>query len=565
MKKLLVYVVCLSVTTFICHSSTEETFVKTSVGTFKGYVREFEEFGNVYRVRRFLGVPYAEPPIEDLRFVKPVRKARIDGVYDATQWKPFCIQTVVTLVGKRRPGLSFNDDEDCLYLNIFAPEKYSDNLPVLVHFHGGGFVIGGSRLYPGDVLSAYGDIIVVTVNYRLSVWGFLSTGDANLPGNYGLFDQHEAIMWVHDHIAAFGGDPGRITVSGHSAGAASAVYQSLYPKNAGIVKRAIGLSGSITCPWAFNPEPIKVTKRFAKLVGCNQEDTKQLADCIRSKPSSELHHALNDNNGFITFPMEFVTTIDGEFVPENPHDLLYGTSSETEPYRLTFEGIDLLAGVTSGEGYMNLDSFCGVNDSNAFTLTREQLETREIPKIAQIMFGEHVSHSVVKLLISEYTNWKDPSSTESVLETFISMTGDYVFNVHTVKKVMQHAARNARNTYLYYFDASTTLHLCNSPDWATKPNHGDELFLLFGFDSKKGLGTFATPYDAVPKPWEYDLAKVFLTVFANFIKSGYVCCIMFNIINLIVFIYFIYINNLIMLFLRSYVSFRLGLFVLRLI
>lgn len=328
-------------------------------------------------------------------------------------------------------------------------------------------------------------------------------------------------MWVHDHIAAFGGDPGRITIGGHSAGSASTVYQSLFPKNAGIVKRAIGISGSITCPWAFNPEPIKVTRRFANLVGCNQEDTKQLADCIRSKPTSELHHALNDNNGFITFPMEFVTTIDGEFVPENPNDLLYGTSSKTEQYRLTFEGIDLMAGLTSGEGFMIVDSFCGVNDSNAFTLTREQLETREIVKIAQIMFGEHVSDSVVKLLISEYTNWKDPSSTESVLETFIRMSGDYVFNVHTVKKVMQHASRNARNTYLYYFDASTTLHLCHSPDWATKPNHGDELFLLFGFDPEEGLGTFATPYGAALKPWEYDLAKAFLTVFANFIKSGY--------------------------------------------
>ena len=113
--------------------------------------------------------------------------------------------------------------EDCLTLNVYVPvansvDGYDDNIPVMVFIHGGGFMCDSALPYVSDVLSAYGNVIVVTFNYRLSIWGFLSTEDVNARGNYGLWDQHLAIKWVHDNIESFGGDPKRITIFGESAG-----------------------------------------------------------------------------------------------------------------------------------------------------------------------------------------------------------------------------------------------------------------------------------------------------------------------------------------------------------
>ncbi|XP_052767018.1 carboxylesterase 3-like [Mya arenaria] len=499
----------------------KDAIVATKVGTFKGYIRPFTFLDETYRVRRFLGIPYAEPPVDTLRFQKPLTKLPVTGIYDATQYKPACFQTIIGLNGKRNPDAILQDAEDCLFLDIYAPAKTTASpVPVLIHIHGGGFVVGGAAIYPGDTLSAYGDIIVVVVSYRLSVFGFLSTGDKHLPGNYGLWDQHEAIKWVHNNIEAFGGDPNAITIGGHSAGAASAIYQSLYPGNVGLLKRTIAMSGAITCPWAFNSNPLKVTRRFAKLLDCDSENTKEIADCIRSKPSEELHHVLNDNNGFITFPMEFVTTVDDDLIPEPPNDLIHGDSDIAKERRNNFANLDFMTGLMSGEGLMNIASFCGVNDTLGFSLTQEQLENEEIPKISKIMFGENASETINKLLIAEYTNWKDPSNIDVVLDTFVKISGDYVFNIETIDMIRTYAGLSSKSSYLYFMDALVTQHILAVPAWAKQPNHGDEAALLFGFDTEDGFTKWSTPYGIEPKSWEYKLSKMFLTIFTNFIKSG---------------------------------------------
>ncbi|GAA1208170.1 hypothetical protein GCM10009578_058170 [Streptomyces rhizosphaericus] len=166
-------------------------------------------------VARYLGIPYAAPPVGGLRWQPPAPAAPWPGVRPADHHGARCVQTATG-----GPGTS----EDCLYLNVHAPEQRTDRpLPVLFWIHGGGFMSGGGDLYDGSLLARTNDIVVVTINYRLGVFGFLDLPGLSErgAGNYGLLDQQAALRWTQRNIAAFGGDPGRVTIAGESAGGQS--------------------------------------------------------------------------------------------------------------------------------------------------------------------------------------------------------------------------------------------------------------------------------------------------------------------------------------------------------
>jgi para-nitrobenzyl esterase len=199
-------------------------------------------------VRVFKGLPYALPPVGPARWTPPKPAARWDGVREATRFGPACVQP------KAPPGSSiYADDlgpmsEDCLSLNIWTP-KDAKGAPVLVWIHGGALVTGSSRetLYNGARLAQRG-LVVVTINYRLGVLGWLAHPELsaespqNVSGNYGLLDQIEALRWVQRNIAAFGGDPSKVTIAGESAGGLSVMYLMVSPPARGLFSKAIAQS-----------------------------------------------------------------------------------------------------------------------------------------------------------------------------------------------------------------------------------------------------------------------------------------------------------------------------------
>lgn len=209
-------------------------------------------------VIRYLGVPYAQPPVGDLRWRDPRPVEGWSGVRDATRFAPACPQVGVSMPGEPASPT----DEDCLYLNVWAPEVKSDGepYPVIVWIPGGGLTNGSTSipLYDGTAL-ARRDVVVVTVAYRLGVLGFLAHPDlsaeneAGGSGNYGLMDQVAALEWVKDNIQAFGGDPDRVTVAGQSAGATSVSILMASPRASGLFQRAIGQSGGLFEPLALAP------------------------------------------------------------------------------------------------------------------------------------------------------------------------------------------------------------------------------------------------------------------------------------------------------------------------
>jgi para-nitrobenzyl esterase len=240
-------------------------------------------------VDSFLGLPYAAPPIGNLRWRPPQPASSWSGVRDATQFGPSCPQAQPQSANPFLPPGAIS--EDCLYLNVYAPPVSSNDQggrPVLVWIHGGGLVQDGGRNYDGTKLAAAG-AVVVTINYRLGALGFLAhPALASRPGgpagNYGLMDQQAALRWVQRNIARFGGDPHNVTIAGQSAGGLSVLAQLVSPGARGLFQRAIVQSGT----FALNQRPLAAAEAagqtFATKVGCAD----QTAACLRNVPVSDL-------------------------------------------------------------------------------------------------------------------------------------------------------------------------------------------------------------------------------------------------------------------------------------
>lgn len=198
-------------------------------------------------IHAYKGIPYAVPPLEDLRFKRTNRlKGRgWEGVLKATKTPNQCVQVNPLGFPYATAG-----DEDCLYLNVYVPEVESKKkLPVMVWFHGGGFTSGDSSdnmFSPGYLLDK--DVILVTVNYRLGIFGFFTLGNDDAPGNLAMWDQRESLVWVQNNIAAFGGNPNKVTIFGESAGGLSVSFQLASRKNKGLFHAAIVQSGPIHLP-----------------------------------------------------------------------------------------------------------------------------------------------------------------------------------------------------------------------------------------------------------------------------------------------------------------------------
>jgi para-nitrobenzyl esterase len=234
-------------------------------------------------VARFLGIPYAQPPMGPNRWKAPQAPQAWPGVRNAVQFGSTCPQGT-TLFG---PATA---NEDCLTLNVYAPESASATpRPVLFYIHGGGFWDGSGSYYDASVLARKTDAIVVTINYRLGVFGFLTTPALtaeNKAVNFGLQDQYFAMNWVKRNIAAFGGDPGRVTIAGQSAGGAAGCLALTSPKATGLFHRVI--MHSATCAMATAPmsKAVAKGKAIAAKVGC-AEGAEQMA-CLRAKSTQAL-------------------------------------------------------------------------------------------------------------------------------------------------------------------------------------------------------------------------------------------------------------------------------------
>ncbi|XP_060894144.1 bile salt-activated lipase-like [Labrus mixtus] len=446
----------------------------------------------------FKGIPFADVPG---KWEKPKPHPGWDGVMKATKYRDRCLQ--VTLLQTKTQG-----SEDCLYLNIFVPQgrRVSKNLPVMVYLFGGAFLLGasndvailGDSLYDGKEMADRGEVIIVTVNYRVGTMGFLSTGDSRMPGNYGLWDQHAAISWVRRNIEAFGGNPDNITIFGQSAGAASVSYQMLSPYSKGLFRRAITQCGVALSPWAHQRNPMALTKKIARKVGCWRSDEDEMITCLKMTDPVGLTMAgkidvlLILGKGVVMDLLELAPVIDGDFIPDEPSKLFHNAAQ-----------FDYLAGVNSMDGHI----FAGVdvpsiNKKNATT----------VEQVRGLLSGltKEKGNAAVSSAYGVYTaHWGSAPEQAVVKKTVADIETDFLFLIPTQIALQLHANNTSgAKTYSYLFNMDTRIP--GFPRWV-EAEHAEDLQYLFG-------KPFATPLVYFPR--HRDLSGYMIAYWTNFARTG---------------------------------------------
>ncbi|MFL9843277.1 carboxylesterase/lipase family protein [Flavobacterium rhizosphaerae] len=455
-------------------------------------------------IENYRGIPFAQPPVGNLRWKAPQPPQNWDGVRKATTFGASPMQKpVYGDMMFRAPKMS----EDCLYLNVWTPaKKANEKLPVLVYFYGGGFVAGdGSEYrYDGESLAQKG-IVTVTLNYRLGIFGFFShpgltkESPNHASGNYGLLDQNAALKWVKENIASFGGDPDKITIAGESAGSISVCAQMASPLSKGLFTQAIGQSGGMISP-TFVPVAMKDNEKrgetFAEKAGVSS------LEALRAIPAETL---LDEASKWGAFNTSVV--IDGYFLPKPPEEVFAAGEQEKVP---------LLAGWTNAE--MPYQAFMMGQYPNPENYT----------KIVQERFGKDQAEIVFELY---------PGGNEQeVIQSATALASDGFIVLSTWKWLNLHRKTSGEPVYAYTFskarppmraemgNAKTGLAGGIIKDDGEKKEENKMPEALKGAshasDIEYLLGNLATNKVFSWTEDDYTVSKFGEEYFANFIKTG---------------------------------------------
>ena len=322
----------------------EYVTIDTDLGRIRGTVKTAR---NGDKFEAFLGVPFAKAPLDDLRWEPPQPADPWDGVLDATKNPSLCFQDDVNKPSK------YHGSEDCLYVNVFTKSgSDAKKKHTMVWFHGGAFIFGGIDYYNADYVMENDDVILVTVQYRLNAFGFMSTEDENLAGNYGSLDQVQALQWVHDHIDSFGGQPDQVTIFGMSAGGASVEYLTLSPLTRNLYKNSISLSGSSLCWWASIPHPRNQALKLAKRFDCpTDQGSKVMISCLKKVHGHKLmaaqkevffdwHHNQTEREPMNLFSPRSDPEREHPFLPNHPYFMLKNGDYNAMPHMMGYSDME---------------------------------------------------------------------------------------------------------------------------------------------------------------------------------------------------------------------------------
>ncbi|XP_072428719.1 neuroligin-1 isoform X7 [Chiloscyllium punctatum] len=485
--------------------------VNTNYGRLRGIKKELsnEILGPVIQ---YLGVPYAASPTGDRRFQPPEPPSSWSEIRNATHFAPVCPQNIHGMLPDVMLPVWFTanleviasyvqeQNEDCLFLNIYVPTeddiRDSGPKPVMVFIHGGSYMEGTGNILDGSVLASYGNVIVITVNYRLGVLGFLSTGDQAAKGNYGLLDQIQALRWISENIAFFSGDPLRITVFGSGAGASCVNLLTLSHYSEGLFQRAIAQSGTALSSWAVSYQPAKFARQLATKVGCNMIDTIDLIECLRTKQYKEL---VEQDIQPARYHIAFGPVIDGDVIPDDPQILM----EQGE-----FLNYDIMLGVNQGEGYKFVESIVD-NEDGVSASDFDFAVSNFVDNLYGYPEGKDVLRETIKFM---YTDWADRHNPETRRKTLLALFTDHQWVAPAVATADLHSGFGSP-TFFYAF-----YHHCQSdmmPAWADA-SHGDEIPYVFGVPMIGATELFPCNFSKN----DVMLSAVVMTYWTNFAKTG---------------------------------------------
>ncbi|HKG14667.1 MAG TPA: carboxylesterase family protein [Pyrinomonadaceae bacterium] len=454
-------------------------------------------------VRAFKGVPFAEAPTGELRWKEPRPVKSWKGVRAATKFGPRCMQApIFGDMNFRSGGMS----EDCLYLNVWTPARSGrEKLPVLVYFYGGGFVAGSGDepRYDGASMAAKG-IVAVTVNYRLGVFGFMAHPELtkesphNASGNYALLDQTAALRWVQRNIAAFGGDPKRVTIAGESAGSVSVSAQTASPLSKDLIAGAIGESGSIIATLGAVP----LSQAEAAGTKFASELSAPTLAALRALSTRQVLDAAT-RGGFASIG-RFPITVDGYFFPEDPAAIFAAGRQAHVP---------LLVG-------WNTEEMTWLALLQGKEPTRENYEAS-----VRALYGANAA---------EVLNAYPASTRAEVIAAATDLAGDRFIAYSTWKWAELHAKTGAGRVYRYLYarprppmraemgNASAGLAggVVRGPSAAPPPPPPPALGAVHSAEIEYALGNLSTNEVYPWMPDDYKVSKLMQEFFANFIKRG---------------------------------------------
>jgi para-nitrobenzyl esterase len=429
-------------------------------------------------INAFLGIPYATPPVGNLRWKPPARAAKWKGARKATEFGSRCMQgAIYSDMIFRDPGIN----EDCLYLNVWVPAKSmrsKSKLPVMVWIYGGGFAAGATSepRQDGTNLAKEG-VVVVSMNYRLGIFGFFAHPELakesgrNSAGNYGLLDQVAALEWVKRNIAAFGGDPGNVTIFGESAGSFSVSDLMASPVAKGLFQKAIGESGGAFASQGLPFRTLEQSAETGAKFGEEVLGAKTLAD-LRAIPAQKvLDAAVNDKN------VRFAPNVDGYFLPEAvPAIFAAGKQSD----------VPLLAGWNKDEG--------------SFDASKENAQAA-LKETAQKQFGDKAD---------EFLRLYPGATDEQAARSMADFAGDRFIAFSTWKWMESQKKTGKSPVYRYRFDIQ------HPADPKRPPNagayHSAEIEFVFGaLDSETWISW---------RPEDHTLSEQMRKYWSNFARTG---------------------------------------------
>ncbi|XP_075548220.1 acetylcholinesterase-1-like [Dermacentor variabilis] len=475
--------------------------VYTTSGKLVGLKKE--AFGRPIDV--FYGIPYAQPPLDELRFQKPVPVTPWKGLRDASA-PPFPCKQPDFFVHQNYTIQTRNSTEDCLYLNVWTPARYCRDIKtcgpkaVMVFIHGGAFTYGSSSwsFYDGIHFAATGDVVVVTLNYRVGPFGFFSSRLDGLNGNQGMYDQILALTWVKSNIKHFGGDPELITVFGQSAGAISVGYLLVSPLSRGLFRRAIMESGSPF--WMFHDNSdIALQKSFslANALGCTTGfdkviDDPQVMACLRSKDAGEIVSVATAVLG--PQAETFFPSRDGELFPDDANVLMDAMKSS---------GVELLIGNNKNEGTYFVYNFLakGLKFHNLAHITKDELG------FYMVLFFRTMLQSGVNEIREFYLDKLNSTDPEVVLQRGSDAVGDFLITCPS-RYFAEKYQRKGQPVYYYQFSHKPSFSVW--PPWMGA-THFDEFPFVFAH---------VMAFPELVTPEEVALSRQLVEIWTTFAKIG---------------------------------------------
>ncbi|MFW9824098.1 MAG: carboxylesterase/lipase family protein [Candidatus Thorarchaeota archaeon] len=424
----------------------KEIIINTKQGKIKGYERD--------KIKHFKGIPYAEPPVGELRFKPSIRKKPWSGILDCTKFGPDVPQRDSFFTPKPRP---LQDEEKCLTLNVWTPGIDDVKRPVLFWIHGGGFSFGSGSLTNGTNLAKLGNIVLISINYRLGIFGYIFIQDEI--ANLGQLDQITALQWVRENIMLFGGDPNNVTIFGESAGGVAVSTLMAMPPAKGLFNRVISQSGAAH-PGSFHPKSgIKGAERIMTALSIKGIDIEALKKVptqklVKTQTKMELEARAQGRN----FP--YGIYIDGKTLPKHPLEALQdGFSSDVE----------LIVGTNQDEAKLY----------TALTPPREILDEEGLFKRTHRMISLFNQDDKITQKIIE--TYKKPRNGEPQ-EILEAITTDFRFRISGIR-LAEAQCKHQPNVFSYLFTYQ-------SPEMGGKLGacHALEIAFVFGTLGDKARG-----------------------------------------------------------------------------